>query len=68
MEDVRFVRFSDGNFSCYYGTYTAYDGYYIKTQMIETKDFNVFTIRTLYGSAVSDKGMALFLKKLTENM
>lgn len=64
MEDVRFVRFNDGNFSCYYGTYTAYDGYHIKTQLIETNNFEVFTIRTLYGSAVSDKGMALFPEKI----
>lgn len=64
MEDVRFVHFHDGNFNCYYSTYTAYDGYHIKTQLIETKDFNVFTIRTLYGSAVSDKGMALFPEKI----
>lgn len=64
MEDVRFVRFNDGERSCYYGTYTAYDGTHIKTQMIETTDFNVFKIRTLYGAAVSDKGMALFPEKL----
>lgn len=64
MEDVRFVRFEDGNFSRYYGTYTAYDGYHIKTHLIETNNFNVFTIRTLYGSAVSDKGMALFPEKI----
>ncbi len=64
MEDVRFVSFSDGEASCYYGSYTAYDGYHIKTQLIQTTDFNVFTIRTLYGSAVSDKGMALFPEKI----
>lgn len=64
MEDVRFVRFQEENFFCYYGTYTAYDGHHIKTQLIETRDFNIFTIRTLYGSAVSDKGMALFPEKI----
>ncbi|HEY5407726.1 MAG TPA: glycoside hydrolase family 130 protein [Ginsengibacter sp.] len=64
MEDVRFVKFSDGENSCYYGTYTAYNGHHIKTQLIETKDFNVFKIRTLYGDAISDKGMALFPEKI----
>jgi len=64
MEDVRFVKFIDGNESVYYGSYTAYDGKHIKTQLIETKDFDVFKIRTLYGAAVSDKGMALFPEKV----
>jgi predicted GH43/DUF377 family glycosyl hydrolase len=67
MEDVRFVKFEDGEHSCYYGTYTAYNGKDIKTQLIETKDFNVFKARTLYGSAVSDKGMALFPEKVNGN-
>ncbi len=64
MEDVRFVHFKDGQNSCYYGFYTAYDGYNIKTQLIETNDFDVFKIRTLYGDAVSDKGMALLPEKV----
>ena len=64
MEDVRFVKFYDGQNVCYYGTYTAYNGKQIKTQLIETKDFDVFKIRTLYGNAVSDKGMALFPEKI----
>lgn len=64
MEDVRFVKFIDGENSCYYGTYTAYNGKQIKTQIIETKDFNIFKIRTLYGNAISDKGMALFPEKV----
>jgi len=65
MEDVRFVLFvDDDGGSCYYGTYTAYDGKQIKTQIIETKDFDVFRIRTLYGDAISDKGMALFPEKV----
>ncbi len=64
MEDVRFVKFEGGEHSCYYGTYTAYNGHHVKTQLIETKDFDVFKIRTLYGDAISDKGMALFPKKI----
>ena len=65
MEDVRLVRFThDNGKTCYYGTYTAYDGHHIRTQLIETKDFDVFTISTLYGKAVSDKGMALLPEKV----
>lgn len=64
MEDVRFVYFKDGDYSCYYGSYTAYDGHDIKTQLIETINFDVFKIRTMYGAAVSDKGMALFPEKV----
>jgi predicted GH43/DUF377 family glycosyl hydrolase len=64
MEDARFVKFTDAGNSCYYASYTAYDGKHIKTQLIETKDFNVFTMRTLYGAAIFDKGMALFPEKV----
>jgi predicted GH43/DUF377 family glycosyl hydrolase len=64
IEDVRFVEFKDGSDICYYGTYTAYNGKNINTQMIETKDFNIFKIRTLNGDAISDKGMALFPEKI----
>jgi predicted GH43/DUF377 family glycosyl hydrolase len=64
MEDVRFVKFEDEGQSCYYATYTAYDGMHIKTKLIETKDFKRFKIRTLSGSAISDKGMSLFPEKV----
>jgi predicted GH43/DUF377 family glycosyl hydrolase len=58
------VKFDQEGFSCYYGTYTAYDGKHIKTQLIETKDFHSFKTRTLFGKAISDKGMALFPEKI----
>jgi predicted GH43/DUF377 family glycosyl hydrolase len=64
MEDVRFVKFEDADNPCYYGSYTAYNGKHIKSQLIETKDFKHFKIRTLYGAAISDKGMALFPERL----
>jgi predicted GH43/DUF377 family glycosyl hydrolase len=61
MEDARFVRFtaSDGSVR-YYATYTAYDGFSILPQLIETEDFMRFTISTLNGVAAQNKGMALF--------
>lgn len=64
MEDARFVMFTDHDNTVYYGTYTAYNGREIKTQLIETNNFNDFKIRTLYGNAISDKGMALFPEKI----
>jgi predicted GH43/DUF377 family glycosyl hydrolase len=64
MEDVRFVKFQAEGRACYYGTYTAYDGKQIRTQLIETEDFASFRIRSLSGAAIADKGMALFPEKL----
>ncbi|MCL5029647.1 MAG: glycoside hydrolase family 130 protein [Bacteroidetes bacterium] len=65
MEDARFVKFleDDGSYT-YYSTYTAYNGRTFGTQLIETKDFLNFKIRTLHGSAVQDKGMAIFPRKI----
>ena len=61
MEDARFVRFTgiDGSVK-YYATYTAYDGFGILPQLIETEDFVSFSISTLNGAAAQNKGMALF--------
>ncbi len=64
MEDVRFVHFKTSEEDCYYGTYTAYDGNQIKTQLIETNNFSSFKIKSLAGPAISDKGMALFPEKI----
>jgi len=61
IEDARFVRFVEEDGSVmYYATYTAYNGRSILPQLIETKDFLHFRILTLNGSAVQNKGMALF--------
>jgi predicted GH43/DUF377 family glycosyl hydrolase len=64
MEDARFVQFSDKGKTCYFGTYTAYNGRTIWPQLIETEDFRHFGIRPLHGKAASDKGMALFPEKI----
>ncbi|MEY4583096.1 MAG: hypothetical protein RL701_7799 [Pseudomonadota bacterium] len=65
MEDARFVRFTDTDGSItYYATYTAYDGFEILPQLIETKDFIQFTISTLTGGAAQNKGMALFPRRI----
>ena len=65
IEDARFVRFSEGDGSVmYYATYTAYNGRSILPQLIETTDFLHFRILTLNGSAVQNKGMALFPRRI----
>jgi len=65
MEDARFVRFVHANGTAtYYATYTAYDGFEIVPQLIETNDFATFTIATLNGIAAQNKGMALFPRQI----
>ncbi len=64
MEDVRFVEFSDQDKTSFIGTYTAFDGRKIVPKIIETEDFISFSIRSLYGNAALDKGMALFPEKI----
>ena len=61
MEDARFVRFTHDDGSVrYYATYTAFDGFQILPQLIETPDFISFRIATLGGTRAKNKGMALF--------
>lgn len=65
IEDARFVRFTDDDGSVtYYATYTAYNGHSILPQLIETLDFLHFRVLTLNGSAVQNKGMALFPRRI----
>jgi len=64
MEDVRFVAFTENDTTKYIGTYTAYNGHQISPQLIITDDFVNFKARSMYGAAVSDKGLALFPEKI----
>lgn len=65
IEDARFVRFTypDGRVT-YYATYTAYNGFRVLPQLIETSDFRHFKMNTLNGDYVQNKGMALFPRKV----
>ena len=65
IEDVRLVRFADddGIFT-YYGTFTAFSGQNIHQEMLSTSDFATFEMRALHGVATSNKGMALFPRKI----
>lgn len=61
MEDARFVHFSDDDGShTYYATYTAFNGFEILPQLIESNDFTSFEITTLNGASAQNKGIALF--------
>ncbi|MEO5916262.1 MAG: glycoside hydrolase family 130 protein [Luteolibacter sp.] len=61
IEDARFVRLTEDDGSTLYcATYTAYNGKAILPQFIETRDFLHFRVLTLNGTAVQNKGMALF--------
>ncbi len=65
IEDARFVRLTEDDGSVlYYATYTAYNGRAILPQLIETQDFLSFRVLTLNGSAVQNKGMALFPRRI----
>lgn len=65
MEDARLVRFVETDGSVvYYATYTAYDGFHILPQLIETTDFQHFRIATLNGPAAVNKGIALFPRRI----
>jgi predicted GH43/DUF377 family glycosyl hydrolase len=65
IEDARFVRFKDDDKSViYYATYTAYNGFTILPQILETTDFLTFKMHTLSGKDAQNKGMALFPRKI----
>jgi predicted GH43/DUF377 family glycosyl hydrolase len=67
IEDARFVRLVDDDGTImYYATYTAYNGRDILPMLIETNDFLRFHILTLNGSAVQNKGMALFPRRIDD--
>ena len=65
LEDARFTRFDDDDGSVtYYATYTAFDGSRIAPHLIQTDDFRTFSMRQLTGTAATNKGMALFPRRV----
>ncbi|MDE2051637.1 MAG: glycoside hydrolase family 130 protein, partial [Gammaproteobacteria bacterium] len=64
IEDARFVEFDDDGRKAFYATYTAYNGRAIRSELLETADFERFRMTPLTGSAARNKGMALFPRKL----
>lgn len=65
MEDVRIVRFGgDGSAAGYVGTYTAFNGRDVTSQLVETDDFRCFDVTQLSGPGSKNKGMALFPRQI----
>jgi predicted GH43/DUF377 family glycosyl hydrolase len=64
IEDARFVEFDDDGRKTFYATYTAYSGRAIRSELLHTTDFQSFRMSPLGGSAVGNKGMALFPRKI----
>ena len=48
----------------HYATYTAFDGSSIAPHLIKTDDFRTFSMRQLTGTAATNKGMALFPRRV----
>jgi predicted GH43/DUF377 family glycosyl hydrolase len=65
LEDLRLVQFTheDGAVE-WLGTYTAYNGSQIQSELMRTKDFRAFDLVPMSGPASRNKGMALFPKKV----
>lgn len=65
LEDLRLVHFThdDGSVE-WLGTYTAYSGREIQSEMLRTRDFRSFDLLPIAGSAARNKGMALFPRKV----
>ena len=66
MEDARFVHFLDeeDDGATYLATYTAYDGSQVTSRRLETDDFRTFMATSFTGVAATNKGMALFPRRI----
>ena len=65
LEDLRLVKFThDDGAVEWIGTYTAYSGREIQSELMRTKDFRRFDLIPLKGAAARNKGMALFPRKV----
>ena len=64
LEDLRLVKITDEAENLYCGTYTAYSGFNIASEMLVTRDFRTFQLKPISGPAARNKGMALFPRKI----
>jgi predicted GH43/DUF377 family glycosyl hydrolase len=63
LEDLRLTRFSGGCLAEeWVGTYTAYSGRDIRSELLRTSDFMQFDLVPITGNAAKNKGLALFPK------
>ena len=61
LEDLRITRFThDDGAVEWIGTYTAYSGREIQSEMLRTRDFESFDLIPIQGTAARNKGMASF--------
>lgn len=65
LEDLRLVRFDYGHGDYeWIGTYTAWSGSSIRSELLRTRDFRSFELEPIRGKAGRNKGMALFPEKI----
>ena len=65
LEDLRLLEFiRESDKSEWVGTYTAYSGTDIRSELLRTRDFRDFTLTPIKGAAGRNKGMALFPRKI----
>lgn len=65
VEDLRRVRFvDDDGHATYLGTYTAFSGEDIRSELLRTTDFATFEMNALRGVAAGTKGLALFPRSI----
>ncbi|OJY71179.1 MAG: glycosidase [Sphingobium sp. 66-54] len=65
LEDLRLTQFiHDDGEAEWIGTYTAYSGRAIRSELLRTRDFRSFSLVPMTGTAAVDKGMALFPRKI----
>jgi predicted GH43/DUF377 family glycosyl hydrolase len=65
LEDLRLVKFThDDGCVEWLGTYTAYNGAIIQSELMRTADFRSFDLVPMTGPAARNKGMALFPRKV----
>jgi predicted GH43/DUF377 family glycosyl hydrolase len=65
LEDLRIVHFThDDGTQEWIGTYTAYNGATIQSELMRTRDFRRFDLVPMTGPAARNKGMALFPRKI----
>ncbi|MDB5713715.1 MAG: glycosidase [Sphingomonadales bacterium] len=65
LEDLRITHFTnDDGTTEWIGTYTAYSGTQIQSEMMRTTNFQSFDLVPIEGVAARNKGMALFPRKV----
>jgi len=61
LEDLRLVEFvHDDGSTEWIGTYTAFNGQRIQSELLRTRDFRRFELEPIEGRVANSKGMALF--------